>query len=70
MITKEKEETELDIINIEPKQSYKAVYAANGTHTQEDRFDKSIGLKWLGNYKFAIINSKTWKESKNKYNFS
>ena len=70
MITKEKPETELDIVKVDPKQYYKAVYAANGTHTQEDRFDKAIGLKWLGNYKFSIINYKTWKEAKNKYNFS
>jgi hypothetical protein len=70
MITIKKEDTYMDVVKLDAKKYYKAIYATNGNYTQEDRFDKSIGLKWIGNYKFAIINSSTWKEAKKKYNFS
>lgn len=70
MITKTKSEQDLDVVELKPEEYYKAVCGVNGSYTQEDRFDKSIGLKWLGKYRFAIINSNTWKQAKNKHNFS
>lgn len=70
MITKTKPEQDLDVVELDPKQYYKAVYAVNGLYDREDKFDKSIGLKWIGSYKFAIINSSTWKEAKKRHNFS
>ena len=59
----------MDTISIEPSLYYKTIYGKNGSHTQEDRFDKSIGLKWIGNYKFAIINLDKWKEAKKEFKF-
>jgi hypothetical protein len=64
-----KEPQVMDTIAIEPALYYKAIYGKNGSYTQEDRFDKSIGLKWIGKYNFAIISLEKWNESKQKYNF-
>lgn len=59
----------MDVISIEAKSYYKAVYGTNGSHTQEERFDTSIGLKWLGKYKFCIINLDKWNSAKKKHDF-
>ena len=59
----------MDTISIEPALYYKAVYGQNGSYTQEDRFDKSIGLKWIGKYNFAVINLDKWNKSKQTYKF-
>jgi hypothetical protein len=71
MITKTKPEfQDCDVVKLDPKEYYKAIYATNGNYTQEDRFDKSIGLKWIGSYKFAIINAASWRDAKKKHKFS
>lgn len=62
-----KEVQVMDTIEVNPQNYYKAVYGKNGSYTQEDRFDKSIGLKWLGKYKFAIVSVEKFLESKEKY---
>jgi hypothetical protein len=65
---KQKQEVNvMDVVEVDAANYYKAVYGSNGSYTQEDRFDKSIGLKWLGGYKFAILNVEKWKESKTKH---
>lgn len=54
-------------IKIDPFYYWKEVYRNTGNYLQEDKFDSSIGLKWLGDYMFSIVDSAKWNKVKNNF---
>ena len=69
MTEKSTKKEKMNTVDLKPKTYFEVMYKMKGHYNDEDRFDKSIGLSWLGDYTFKITDKNLWLESKAKYKF-